>query len=132
MFASIWSALETIVATVIPLSYWYWRKLATAWYPYATVTPMDTTETVQSSSTNMTELWYQVELFYKNNWDDWSATELAIRTAVDALMTLFRANYTLWWLALNTQRSIEWWYSADAEPVRIAVIKCIYSVCNPI
>lgn len=127
MFATIWTKLATIVWTVVTNTYNYGLKLATTWYPFATVTPINSTETTFQSNSDQMEIGYQIEIFYRN--DNIATNEASIRTTVDSILALLRADYTLTWSALSGRREIEWGYSSDEQPVRIAIIKWFYLVC---
>ena len=126
MFVTVGTKLTTIVSSVINNTYNFWKKLPD-WYPYACVVPWNALEEVQSNNTNIMELAYRIEIYFKNQ--DIATTEWEFRTALDSIMTLLRNDYTLTWSVLNWRREIETWYSADAEPLRMAVIKCIYKAC---
>ena len=126
MFATVGTKLTTIVSSVINNTYNFWKKMPD-WYPYACVVPWSANEEVQSSNTNNIELVYRIEIYYRC--DDMATTEWTFRSTLDSILALLRSDFTLSWSVINWRRETEIWYSSDAEPLRMAVIKCFYRAC---
>ena len=126
MFTTVGTKLTTIVSSVISNTYNFWKKMPD-WYPYACVVPWSATEEVQSSNTNNIELVYRIEIYYRC--EDIATTEWTLRSTLDSILALLRSDFTLSWSVINWRWETEIWYSADAEPLRMAVIKCFYRAC---
>ena len=131
-YATVWTKVYTIVnnlvaSTDLEYVYNYGKKVWDQGYPMATITPWNSKEDVHSSNTNIIEIPYEVSVYVRN--DTIATAEGTLRGIVDAIMVAVRADYTLTGTALNARFEIERWYTSDEQPLRVAIIRCIYSVC---
>lgn len=127
MFVDVWNALNTIVSGIISNTYNFWVKQSD-WFPYATITPANTNINWFTTQSDILEIWYDITVYVRN---DWIATnEWILRWKVDEILNALRPQFTLWWIALSAKREVERGYMSDQEPLRVAVIKCFYSICK--
>lgn len=129
MFTTVWTKLYTIIDSVVALIgvYNYWVKSSEWGMPLATITPSNSKEDAFQSNANTVEIGYEIAIYVKNK--DIATNEAQIRSIVDSILVLLRADYTLTGTALNGRREIERGTSNDEQPLRMAVIKCFYTLC---
>lgn len=116
-----------VASTDLEYAYNYGKKIWDQGYPFATVTPASSKEDPYSSNTDNMEVTYEVAVYVRN--DTIATAEWVLRWIVDALLVALRAAYTLTGTALSARFEVEWWYTNDEQPLRVAIIKCIYLVC---
>lgn len=131
-FATVWTKVYSIVnglvaSTDLEYTYNYGKKIGDQGYPFATVTPANSKEDPYSSDTDNMEITYEVAIYVRN--DTIATAEWVLRWIVDALLVGLRSDYTLTGSALSARFEVEWWYTNDEQPLRVAIIKCIYLVC---
>lgn len=129
MFTTVWSKLYTLVDAISAITsvYNYGVKSGEGWYPMATITPSNTKEEVMATNSNTIDIAYDISIMVKNA--TIATNEASIRSIVDSVMVALRADYTLTGTAYNSRFEIERGYSNDEQPMRIAVIKAIYTLC---
>lgn len=134
-YAAVWTKVYTIVnnlvaSTDLEYVYNYGKKIGDWGYPMATITPANSREDIHSSNTNIIEIPYDISIYVRN--DTIATAEGTLRGIVDAIMVAVRADYTLTGSAMSSRFEIERWYTNDEQPLRVAIIKCIYMVCKTI
>lgn len=95
-------------------------------YPYVSVTPQSSIETLFWSISNTAEIPYSIKVTVQ--YDDLGVQENKIRVMVDKILEALRADVYLGDLAQKSQYEVEWWYSNDEQVNRIATIKATYTV----
>jgi len=136
MFSTISNELYTIINWLIATT-----KLASVFnydvkeytsVPCATITPLDVTEWVLDTVTNIDTLPFRIRVVDKNK--DLANMEARMRTLADDILAELRKkeNITLWWNACNMTFTIGWGWIDDSQPMRIFDITCIVTVTNSI
>lgn len=129
MFTTVGTKLFTIVDGVSGFAnvYNYGVKLWDEGYPLASVTPSNSKEEPFDNVRDTIDIWYDVTIYVKGN--NLGTNEWIIRWLVDSVMVALRADPTLTGSAYGGTYEVERWYSNDEQPLRIAIIKCIYKLC---
>lgn len=129
MFTTVWSKLFTIVNAVSGFQnvYNYGVKLWDGGYPIASITPSNSKEESFDNVRDTVDVWYDITIYVKGS--SLSTNENIIRGLVDNTLNVLRADPTLTGTAYSGVYDIEWGYSNDEQPLRIAIIKCIYKLC---
>lgn len=129
MFTTVGTKLFTIVDGVSGFAnvYNYGVKLWDEGYPLASVTPSNSKEEPFDNVRDTIDIWYDVTIYVKGS--NLGTNEGIIRWLVDSVMVALRADPTLTGTAYGGTYEIERWYSNDEQPLRIAIIKCIYKLC---
>lgn len=129
MFTTVGTKLFTIVDGVSGFAnvYNYGVKLWDEGYPLASVTPSNSKEEPFDNVRDTIDIWYDVTIYVKGS--NLGTNEGIIRWLVDSVMVALRADPTLTGTAYGGTYEVERWYSNDEQPLRIAIIKCIYKLC---
>jgi hypothetical protein len=93
-------------------------------YPYASISPRNATDEVFDTASN--RISYQI-LVRIIDFNKESATmEASVRSLVDSVMTKLRANQTLDWNCHFMKVEVQWGYSQEEIPARVAdvIITC--------
>ena len=134
MFSTISNELYTIMNWLIA-----WTKLASVYnydvktydtVPCATITPLDSVETVLDTINNQDVIPFRIRVVDKNK--DIANMEARMRTLADAVLTELRkkTNVTLNWAVCNMTFTITWGWLDDEQPMRTFEINCITTSIN--
>ena len=132
MFKTIWDLLYTkinalVATTKLNVVYNYdnteWLK-----YPYATITPSDTTETIFDNTLNQIEIPFTIRLYDEWDTEDLSSVEDKLRVLVDTILQSLRTDPTLSWNTLRAWFTIRWGYSWDQSKYRVIEINTNYLI----
>ena len=125
MYVEIGNKLYTIIdASTIPNVYNYERKLADEWYPYATISPLNWVNTVETTTQDRLVVGYTIAIYVRNK--SLATAEWEIRAYVDEIMQDLRADEYLTGTALRGEFELERGRLNDEQPVRVCNIKCNY------
>lgn len=131
MFTTVGDKVFTIVnglvsSTDLNFAYNYEKKIGDSGYPYATVTPVASTERLYSSNANLLEVPYVVAIYVRNA--SIAIAEQTCRGIVDDVMAALRADVYLTGTAHAASFDIERGYADDEQPTRVATIKATYTI----
>ena len=131
MFKVIWDKLKIILDWITDFQtvYNYEVKQSTIWFPYATISPANSNEEIYDSTKDIVNVIYSIKIFTQNK--SVSVQEDNIRKLVDDVLQELREDFTLSWSSVNVKISVNWWYSDDEQPMRIADINVNYLVLKP-
>jgi hypothetical protein len=130
MYKTVWDKIEAILNTIKVsswIAYIYNYEPKMSWgYPYATITPWSSVENIYWSISQLAEVVYNISLYIRN--ESIAVQEAKIREIVDDILVALRWDMYLTWTAQKAIYEIERAYTNDQEPVRVAIIKCTYSL----
>jgi len=136
MFSTISNELYTIINSLVATT-----KLASVYnydvktydsVPCATITPLDTVETVLDTITNQDIVPFRIRIVDKNK--DIANMEARMRTLADEVLAELRkkTNITLNWATLNMTFTVTWGWLDDEQPMRTFEIICNCTAINTI
>jgi hypothetical protein len=135
MYNTIWNKIYTIIdwivtAQTLPLNfvYNYGKKLWDDGYPMATVTPSEggKMEPMDQIRYNL-DCVYDISIYVQNK--SIATNEPIIRQIVDWILVALKSDAYLTWSALNSRFELQRGYVWDEQPLRVAIIKCFYTIC---
>ena len=136
MFSTISNEIYTIInglvaTTKLAAVYNYDVKTYNS-VPAATITPLDTTEVVLDTVTNMDTIPFRIRVVDKNK--NVETMEARMRLLADNIIAELRKkeNITLNWTACNMTFWIVWGWLDDQQPMRTFDITCTVTTTNTI
>lgn len=135
MFKNIGEAIETKLnalknTTTLNQVFNYEIK-ASEWFPYATIVPSPSDESILDNTTDEINVGYLVKIFDETS-DDISQTEANMRKLVDDIAEAFRKDYTLGGLSKSLSINYDWGTTDDEIPRRYAEMTFNYTIIKSI
>lgn len=136
MFSTISNAIKTILdwlvaGTTLASVYNYDVKTYDV-IPCATITPLDTEETILDTATNLDKVQFRIRVVDRNK----SIEDMEVRMRILADNVLWelrkKENISLWWTVCNVEFAVQWGWLDDEQPMRTFDIICTCYTTNTI